>query len=241
MGRAGFLVLSFGLHAAAAGVLWLARASAPSASRGDDARERTLPLLLEGAAVESAHEASRPSPAASTPTATAAKPHAAPAALHDDAVPKQPPAHASHAHGAPRDETSPSAGEGPEEGAAESLFGTLPLRSLLVSLSARADLFGGEAHRYAFRYGAHRDADGEPIVTVHTTPQDRSTEAVVAILRRYLVQAVQKTGTSLAGEVIVEVSGSGDDEGLFSITCDERTRHGSVQFTNGRRLAVDAR
>jgi hypothetical protein len=240
MGRAGFLVLSFGLHAAAAGVLWLARGTAPSASRGDDARERTMPLLLEGAAVESAHEAPRARPSASTPTATAARPLAAPAAVRDDAVPKQPPAHASHAHGAPRDETSPSAGEGPEEGAAESLFGTLPLRSLLVSLSARADLFGGGTHRYAFRYAAHRDADGEAIVTVYTTPQDRAADAVAAILRRYLVQAVHKTGTSLAGEVIVEVSGS-DDEGLFSITCDERTRRGSVQFTNGRRLAVDAR
>jgi hypothetical protein len=28
---------------------------------------------------------------------------------------------------------------------------------------------------------------------------------------------------------------------VFAITCDERARRGSVQFTDGRRLEIDAR
>ncbi len=242
MARGEFLLLSLALHAALAGGAWLGTCAVAgsAARRRDDGL--TIPLVIEGAPVNPLPQprvpapssaASRPQPGAIRHVAATTPSPEARRALHERGKASATQEHVDHEHA--------TSSEFAHEGAPASLFGTIPLRALLVSLSARADLFVDNTVRASTAYEARGDGATEPIVAFRSSHRDQANEAVETLLRRLLTHALARSPGRLAGTISWVVTRDESDDARFAITCDERTGHGMVRFTNGQRLEVDAR
>lgn len=241
MARANFLALSLGVHLALVGGVWVrtSREGFSHASASNDHRA----MLLEGPPLEVERGEAN---AASAPSLPSEAPHEH--APHEEgAEAKRPTTHASAATTSPKGPptvveatagTSSSA-----EGAPVSLFGTVPLRALLVSLSARAELFEAPAAPLTIAYDARaaEESGREGLVRVRPSHEGPTADAVAKILRRYLAHAIAGGAMSLAGSITLETRATEGDDGVFAITCDERAGRGSVRFTNGHRLELEAR
>jgi hypothetical protein len=253
MARAAlFVATSLALHGAAVAVMLAGGGAAIDAPiHARTAREPVAapePLLVEGATVEAPETVREPLELASPSAAgapsrarrrTAARERAEPlrAVAAGDRGPPSSPTNAPlavHAGGAELPASAAIAGA-PESaaGAPRTVFGTAVLRSFLLALSADGRALEDARARYRLHY---EGGDGAA-ASVHAEPEDAAGLRMARALEALLVQASAGL-PPLAGTLDVETSRDDLADGVFTITCDDARRSGSVRFTGGRRVRV---
>jgi len=151
-------------------------------------------------------------------------------------VPRTPPQTAAASLARLDREAAPHGNEAsPALGTERTLFGTVPLRALLLALSAdpawQAETPGVERVRYALR-----DSASSPHVTVDVVVGN--SERLRHLIEVFLSQAATRAVPDLAGVIELEVRDDDVVDGVFLIHCDEDARTGYVHFTQGRRLTL---
>jgi hypothetical protein len=121
------------------------------------------------------------------------------------------------------------------DGAPRTIFGTAAiLRSFLLAVSAYAN--AREEARGIYRI-TYEGGDGAP-ARVSAAPEDAAGLHMARTLEALLSQASAGL-PALAGALVVEGSRDMQPDGVFTITCDDARRTGSVRFPDGRRVRVD--
>ena len=136
-------------------------------------------------------------------------------------------------HGPP-DEPPPGCGGAAP--APRTVFGTAVLRSFLLALSADPRALDDAGTRTRLHYAG---GDGGS-ARVLAEPEDAAGLRMAHALEALLAQASAGL-PALAGELVVEASRDDLADGVFTITCDDTNRVGSVRFTDGRRIRVHER
>jgi hypothetical protein len=118
-------------------------------------------------------------------------------------------------------------------GGPRTVFGTAVLRAFLLALSANPLAVQGGDRRISLRYAGGDGAAPH----VRAEPEDASGLRMARALEALLAQASAGL-PALEGTLVIDTSHDERADGVFTITCDDAHRTGSVGFADGRRARV---
>ena len=249
MARAAlFVATSLALHGAAVTLMLAPGTASFEASLLREPVAVPESLLLEGATVEAPETMRDPLERASTRSTRAPSPAQGSTAKRGGTEPLRPtvaggqertpapgrePNAANTAAAAIAAALESAAAPESPAGAPRTVFGTAVLRSFLLALSADSRALGDARAHYRLHY---EGGDGAT-ARVHAEPDDTAGLRMARALEALLAQASAGL-PPLAGTLDVETSRDELADGVFTITCDDARRTGSVRFTDGRRVRV---
>ena len=231
MGRASFLIASVAAHAVAVAALEIELTPLPDRFVVEPA-PRTLAVAGELITVE-------PAPALPMARAETAPPVSKQSpANHQALTPVHHAPSASPARSIARIDRG-AAPQGNETtatlGTPRTLLGTVPLRALLLALSADPAWHDEAPGLDRVRYDL-RDAGSSPRLTVDLVAGDST--RLRHLIEVFLAQAATRAVSDLAGVIELEVRADDVADGVFLIECDEARGSGYVHFAQGRRLTL---
>ena len=243
---ATFVVASVAIHsvtiAIATGVGTTVSPHAPATA------SEPSPLFLEGTTLETASpnspsdegSAANAKPSAPSEAASSGSPVSGTVraqARAGEASSSQPVTAARFAPSPAREATTPGPNDRASEGiggdAPRTVFGTAVLRSFLLALSAAPRDADRAGQRTLLRYAG---GDGAA-PNVRAEPEDIEGLRMARALEALLARAPAGL-PALEGTLVVDTSHDYGSDGVFTITCDDVNRSGSVGFGDGRRIRV---